>query len=48
MKKKNYEHLNQLKRDRLQALRVRGYTQKEIADILKINQSTISRELRRN
>lgn len=48
MKKKNYEHLNQIKRDRLQALRECGHSQKEIAKILKINQSTISRELRRN
>ena len=48
MKNKKYEHLNQLKRDRLQALRESGHTQKEIADILKINQSSISRELNRN
>lgn len=48
MKKKKYEHLDQLKRDRLQALRESGHTQKEIAGILKINQSTISRELGRN
>jgi IS30 family transposase len=48
MKKKKYEHLNQIKRDRLQALRESGHTQKEIAEILKSNQSTISRELSRN
>lgn len=48
MKKKNYEHLDQIKRDRLQALRIEGHTQKEIADILKVDQSTISRELIRN
>jgi len=48
MKKKIYEHLNQVKRDRLQALRAKGHTQKEIADVLKVDQSTISRELIRN
>lgn len=48
MKQKNYEHLNQIKRDRLQALREGGHTQEEIAGILNVDQSTISRELKRN
>lgn len=48
MNKINYEHLNQIKRDRLQALMVEGHTQEEIGEILKVNQSTISRELIRN
>ena len=48
MKNKKYEHLNQLKRDRLQALRESGRTQAEIAGVLKVDQSTISRELNRN
>src|SRR3989344_7593839 len=48
MKNKKYEHLNQLKRDRLQALRESGHTQAEIAGILRVDQSTISRELNRN
>ncbi|MBI2050172.1 MAG: IS30 family transposase [Candidatus Staskawiczbacteria bacterium] len=48
MKKKKYEHLDQIKRDRLQALRENGHTQKDIAGILGVDQSTISRELMRN
>jgi transposase, IS30 family len=48
MKKKNYEHLNQIKRDRLQALIEEGHKQGVIAKILKVDQSTISREFNRN
>ncbi|MDP3697051.1 MAG: helix-turn-helix domain-containing protein, partial [Candidatus Taylorbacteria bacterium] len=48
MKKKKYEHLDQLKRDRLQALIESGHSQKTVAGILKVDQSTISRELNRN
>ena len=45
---KKYEHFNQAKRDRLEALIDDGQTQKEIAKILGVNQSTISREISRN
>lgn len=41
-------HFNQAKRDRLEALRKSGHTQKEIAEILGFNQSAVSRELKRN
>lgn len=46
--KKEYAHLNQTKRDRIQALRDRNHTQKEIAAILGVDKSTISREMQRN
>ena len=45
---KRYRHLNQQDRDRLQALRDVGTKQKEIAKILKVDPSTISREIFRN
>ena len=45
---KKYGHFNQAKRDRLEALIDGGQTQKEIAKILEVNQSTISREISRN
>lgn len=45
---KTYRHLAQPDRDRLQALRDTGTSQKEIAVILKVNPSTISREIARN
>jgi transposase, IS30 family len=48
MKKKKYGHLTQQERDRIEALLESGHTQKEIAKILKRNESTISRELKRN
>lgn len=49
MKKKNrYEHLKQEKRDRLEALLLSGHKQGEIAKILKVDKSTISREIKRN
>lgn len=44
-KKKTYVHLNQFTRDRLQALLDAGETQKEIATILKVDKSTVSREV---
>ena len=47
-KKKKYEHLRQQKRDRLQALWESGLKQKEIAKILEVDKSTISREIKRN
>jgi len=45
---KTYKHLNQIQRDRIQALKLAGHKQKDIARILEINESTVSRELRRN
>lgn len=45
---RSYRHLNQQDRDRLQALRDSGVKQKEIARILVVNPSTISREIARN
>lgn len=45
---KTYKHLNQEKRDRIQALKLAGHRQKDIAKILKINESTVSREIKRN
>lgn len=43
-----YQHLTQADRDRLQALRDAGTKQKEIAYILGVDPSTISREIARN
>jgi len=40
-----YKHLNQFGRDRIEALLKEGHTQSEIADILKVNKSTVSREI---
>lgn len=45
---RSYQHLTQADRDRLQALRDAGTKQKEIAKILKVDPSTISREISRN
>jgi transposase, IS30 family len=47
-KKKEYAHLDQSQRDRIQALWGNKHTQKEIAAIIGVNKSTISREIRRN
>ena len=47
-KESQYSQLDQAKRDRVQALRTNGHTQTEIARILGVRQSTISRELQRN
>ncbi len=47
-KKKSYHHLNQLQRDRIQALLKADHKQKEIALVLNIDKSTISREICRN
>ena len=46
--KKTYKHLNQVQRDRLQALLDSKVKQNEIARILLVNPSTISREKKRN
>lgn len=45
---KQYRHLVQQDRDRLQALRDNGVKQKEIAAILGVDPGTISREITRN
>jgi transposase, IS30 family len=48
MKNQKYKHLTIEDRDRIQALLDKGHKQKEIADILRVDKSTISREIRRN
>jgi transposase, IS30 family len=45
---KNYNHLSQEQRYQIQALLEAGTLQKEIASILKVHPSTVSRELKRN
>lgn len=42
---KKYRHLNQFDRDRIEALLGRGVKQREIADILEVHKTTISREI---
>lgn len=44
-KRKGFCHLNDKKRDRIEALINKGHLQKEIAIILKVDESTISREI---
>lgn len=46
-RKRRFKHLNQSDRDRLEILRLAGYRQVEIAKVLKVNKSTISREIRK-
>lgn len=46
--KKKYEHLDQAKRDRLQAMLNSGLRQNKVAEILKVDPATISREVARN
>src|SRR3989344_4306321 len=41
-----YTHLGRSERDRIEALLVCGHTQCEIASILKVNKSTVSREIK--
>lgn len=48
MKKKKYGHLSQAERDRIEALFDNGHNQKEIAQVLKRDAGTISREIKRN
>lgn len=48
MKKKKYRHLRQQDRDRIQALFDNGHKQKDIAKILRVDESTVSREIKRN
>lgn len=42
-----YKHLNQSHRDRIEVLLGTGHTQVEIADVLKVHKSTVSREIRK-
>ncbi len=46
--KKGYKHLAQIERDRIEALINCGHKQKDIAKVLNIDESTISREIQRN
>lgn len=46
--KKTYCHLDQFKRDRLQALREEGHKKAVIARILEIDKGTVTREIQRN
>lgn len=48
MKTIKHRHLNQFDRDRIEALLSSGHKQKEIAKILKVHKSTISREVKLN
>lgn len=43
-----FRHLNQLDRDRIEALLLAGHKQKEIAIILQVNKGTISREINKH
>ncbi|WP_022849865.1 IS30 family transposase [Limisalsivibrio acetivorans] len=45
---KNYTHLTREQRYQIYVLRKTGHSQTDIADLLKVHKSTISRELRRN
>lgn len=45
--RKHFRHLNQSDRDRIEALKNAGHIQKEIAAILKVNEATISREIKK-
>ena len=48
MKKRNgFRHLNAHDRDRIHALYGYGHTQKDIADVLGVHKSTVTRELAR-
>jgi len=42
-----YKHLGQSERDRIEVLLRSGHTQTEIADVLKVDKSTVSREIRK-
>lgn len=47
-KREGFKHLTDRDRDRIQALRESGHTQKEIASVLFVTPGTVSRELKRN
>ena len=44
----NYKQLNQAQRYQIEILKKAGKNQKEIAELLGVSESTISRELTRN
>ena len=46
-KRKEFRHLTEHDRDRIQALYVWGHKQKEIAEVVEVSPGTISRELQR-
>lgn len=48
MKKRTFTHLTVAARDRIEALLDAGHLQKEIAKILKVDKSTVSREIRKH
>jgi len=48
MNKKKYTHLNQLERDRIEALLYQSHSQEEISKVLGRDSATISREIKRN
>lgn len=45
-RKRTFKHLDQFGRDRLEILWQNGHSQTEIAKVLKVNKSTVSREIR--
>lgn len=47
-KTRNYRHLNQADRDRIQSMLNNGHKQKEVAQVLGVTPATISREIQRN
>lgn len=46
-RRKPFRHLNQLDRDRIEAMKNAGHLQKEIATILKVDEGTISKEIKK-
>lgn len=46
--RESFNHVNQGMRDRIEALLESGHTQKEVAGVLGVHPSTITRELKRN
>lgn len=44
-RRRSFRHLNQFDRDRIEALKRAGHEQKEIAQVLKVSESCISREI---
>lgn len=46
-KKRQFRHLNQSDRDRIEALLRAGHSQKDIAIILKVDKGTVSREIKK-
>jgi transposase, IS30 family len=44
---RKYGHLTQFERDRIEAMKNKGHTQEEIAKVLKRDESTVSREIKK-